>query len=117
MCSSQGRGSFGEAATIMFTQQNESKVRDSFAGKVPQSQTDGFFSDMQSRATAMSPSNAGIFQNQGSPSIAPVSSTPARPISEATRKAQAGKQIQPTAKRGTMSPVNKGTAQIKAGNA
>ena len=113
MCSSQGRGSFGEAATIMFTQQNESK----FAGKVPQSQTDGFFSDMQSRATAMSPSNAGIFQNQGSPSIAPVSSTPARPISEATRKAQAGKQIQPTAKRGTMSPVNKGTAQIKAGNA
>ena len=53
------------------------------------------------------------------PPLAPRTSlpAPARQVSEATQQAQAGKQIQPTAKRGTMSPVNKGTAQIKAGNA
>jgi hypothetical protein len=83
--SSQGGGGgnslLGEASLIMFNQQNESKIRDAFAGKVPQSNTDGFFGHLQDRATRLSPENAGIFQAipQPKPKAAAEKKAPAQP--------------------------------------
>ena len=80
MCTSSASGaSFVDALTMTHLQSNEGSYRKQMAASgIPESQTNAFFGDMQSRATAMSPKNAGIFQPQQTRQTPAGSATPTR---------------------------------------